>query len=509
MKKAKLVIITSIVLTVVLSFVLVLQPLSAASERIVVSGTEFSIGGNRIWMNGANTPWNSWNDFGGNFNYDWWDSHFQEMHDNGMNSARVWITCSGEVGINIDDSGYVSGATSAHWKDLDSLFEIAQNRGIYIMATLISFDHFKNTYTTYQKWRNMITNPSNVDSFVENYVTPFTNRYKDNSYLWSIDLCNEPDWIYENAECGQLDWSYLQDYFAKSAVAIHENSDVLVTVGTAMIKYNSDTCPGAEGNKVSDAALQSVVDSSEAKLDFYSTHYYDWMEEYWGDIFYQSPTTYGLENTKPNMVGENPAVGTSGHTITEDYESCYQNGWQGAMAWTSNGVDSNGNMSNLGPATSAFRDNHYELVFPSGDSTKTPTMGTSTETSIPTDSITDKPTETPSIETPSTDTTCSIGYNIQNDWGAGATIQVIINNNGVAAIDGWNLEWIFSGTQEIINLWAGNYTQDGSAVLVSDSGWNSNISAGGSISFGFNINYTDVNEKPTSFTLNGEACNVE
>jgi hypothetical protein len=34
------------------------------------------------------------------------------------------------------------------------------------------------------------------------------------------------------------------------------------------------------------------------------------------------------------------------------------------MAWTSNGVDSNGGMTQLAPATQAFRNNHFSLVFP-------------------------------------------------------------------------------------------------------------------------------------------------
>jgi hypothetical protein len=503
MKKRKPVFITAIVLVAILSFTFIFSPLSAASTRITVSGTEFSLGGNRIWMNGANTPWDNWNDFGGSYDADWWNNHFQELNENGINSSRIWITCSGEVGINIDDSGYVSSATTAHWEDLDSLFQIAEENQIYIMATLISFDHFKNTYTTYEKWRNMITDTSNIDSYVENYVTPFTNRYKDNPYLWSIDLCNEPDWIYENEECGQISWDWLKTYFAKSAVAIHENSDVLVTVGTAMIKYNSDTCAGSQGNQISDEALQAIVDSSDARLDFYSTHYYDWMEEYWGNPFYMSPTEYELEDSKPSMLGETPAVGTSGHTITEDYENCFQNGWQGAMAWTSNGVDSNGSLTELGEATSTFRDNHYSLVYPDGD---IPTE-TSTTTSEPTDTTTSEPTDTATSEptdTPVTDTDVSVNYNIQNDWGGGATVSVEIQNNSDSNIEGWSLGWDFSSDESILNLWNGSFSQSASTVTVENASYNSTISTNSSVSFGFNLSHSGSTSVPDTFSLNGE-----
>jgi hypothetical protein len=38
------------------------------------------------------------------------------------------------------------------------------------------------------------------------------------------------------------------------------------------------------------------------------------------------------------------------------------------MGWTSNGVDGNGGLTELGAATRAFRDQHERLVFPPGPS---------------------------------------------------------------------------------------------------------------------------------------------
>ena len=80
--------------------------LRAASppERITVSGTEFRVcnGTQRIWMGGGNTPWFLWNDFGNaSFDINTWSNHYQTLAANKINSSRVWITCDGEVGINI------------------------------------------------------------------------------------------------------------------------------------------------------------------------------------------------------------------------------------------------------------------------------------------------------------------------------------------------------------------------------------------------------------------------
>lgn len=329
--------------------------------RITVEGNQFVVAGKPIFMSGANTPWNLWNDFGkSSFNPDWWDNHYSQFNANGLNSSRVWITCSGEVGINIDSNGYVSGATDKHWSDLDQLFQIAQSRGVYIMATLLSFDHFKTHYTTWQRWRNWINSDANVDSYIANYLIPFVQRYGNNTALWSIDLINEPDWATTD-EGGPIEWSRFQRFFAKASKAIHDNSPTLVTVGIAVIKYNSDV--GSMKNVVSDSALRAQLDAPEATLDFWSTHWYSWMEPYWSIPMYVTPSGFDLDTTKPSVLGECPAYG-SGDTLTGDFESAYQNGWSGILPWTSNGVDDNGGWTEVIAASNAFVTNHREAVFP-------------------------------------------------------------------------------------------------------------------------------------------------
>jgi hypothetical protein len=355
-----------------------------SEAAVTIVNKQFTVDDQRIWFNGANTPWHAWNDFGGNYDHQWWSNHFQTLHDNGINATRVWITCSGEVGINIDTNGWVSGATQAHWTHLDDLLSIAQEKRVYIMATLISFDHFNDAYPTYARWRKMLSTDANINSFVNNYVGPFATRYKNNPWLWSIDLINEPDWVYEDAACGNISWDRLQTYFAKSAKAIHANSPILVTVGAAMPKYQS-TNPGNEGDKMSDTALKAKDNDAKVYLDFRQTHYYSWMDPYWAIPFYATPASMGFDGNKPWVIGECPALGSTGHTLTQDYETAYVNGWQGAMAWTSNGVDQYGNLAQLSPATQAFRNNHLSLVFPPTTLPVVPTgvrPGTSTTSSV-------------------------------------------------------------------------------------------------------------------------------
>ncbi|MCL2772035.1 MAG: cellulase family glycosylhydrolase [Oscillospiraceae bacterium] len=343
-------------------------------KRITIVNNQFTVNGKRIWINGANTPWNKWNDFGGGYDDSWWDNHFKALHDNGVNAVRVWINCNNDNGaIIIDDNGMVSGATDAHWNDLDAFFATAQRNGIYIMATLLSFDHFKNAVNTRpsaQKWRNMLASNDAIDSFVNNYVVPFVNRYKNNPYLWSIDMCNEPDWIFENAECGKIPWEQISNLFAYESAAIHENSGILVTVGMSFPKYNSDGA-GCEGNKVSDTFLQKLCLNPDAHLDFWAPHYYDWVGQYYGVPFYTTPACWKLDGSKPALIGECMAKGSKGqtqgtenNTLITDYENAYLNGWQGVMPWTSNGVDGCGGFDDLVSATKYMAGKYGEAIFP-------------------------------------------------------------------------------------------------------------------------------------------------
>lgn len=340
------------------------------SARVTVDGTKFMVGDKELWLNGVNAPWDKWNDFGGGFNFEFWQDHFQKLHNSGVNAARIWVVCNGDVGMLISADGTFDGATTAHWEDLDNLFYLAEQYQIYIMATVQSFDNFKDSNQNYNAWRALIQDSDKTDRFVDNYIVPFVQRYGKSDYFWSVDLCNEPDWIVENEECGKLDWLYLEQYYAKAAAAIHANSDVLVTVGMGMIKYNSDS---QQGNKISDSELQSTLsgdkyDKSLAYVDFYSTHWYTWMQGMWGYPFGESPTDFGLDGTKPSVIGECPAVASdSDFDITSAYEEAYNNGWNGVFAWKTSGQDDGcGLWLDIQPAIEKMAGICEDKIFPNG-----------------------------------------------------------------------------------------------------------------------------------------------
>ncbi|HYH05009.1 MAG TPA: cellulose binding domain-containing protein, partial [Bacillota bacterium] len=156
------------------------------------------------------------------------------------------------------------------------------------------------------------------------------------------------------------------------------------------------------------------------------------------------------------------------------------------------------------------------LAFGTEPTGATPPTPTPTTTVIPTPTpsdpvITPTPSKSP-VATPTPTPTVSqepgafkISYT-QNDWGSGATVNMIIKNTGTTTINGWKLVFSFPGNQKISNMWCGKYTQSGAEVTVTNESFNGTIAPGGTANFGFNINYSGTNAKPTSFTVNDVAA---
>ena len=303
-----------------------------SSARVTIDGTKFFVNDSELWLNGVNTPWHRWNDFNGSMDEMFWDTEFARLREDHINCTRIWINCTGETIVDLNDEGDVISVNEAHWSDLEKLFALAEKYEIYIMPTLLSFDHFKGAGGSGERWQALVKSREYSDNYAEMYVKEFCKRFGDNEYVFAIDIMNEPDWVYENEECGNVPWDDLGYFFGKCAATIHENSDILVTVGVAMVKYNSERY---EGDMVSDEYLQSLCNLEGAYLDFYSTHYYNWQRPWFNFPCDKSPKEFGLAVDKPCMIGEthNDDEAEISMTLSEKYKSLYDNGWNGVMVW--------------------------------------------------------------------------------------------------------------------------------------------------------------------------------
>ncbi|MFE7859652.1 cellulose binding domain-containing protein [Streptomyces sp. NPDC057403] len=103
---------------------------------------------------------------------------------------------------------------------------------------------------------------------------------------------------------------------------------------------------------------------------------------------------------------------------------------------------------------------------------------------------------------------CTVTYRITNQWADGFQADVRLDNTGSTAWTGWSLGWSFANGQKAGQMWNADFTQSGAAVTAKNVGWNGNVAAGSSVSFGFTGTWSGSNTKPTSFQLGGQTCTV-
>jgi cellulose 1,4-beta-cellobiosidase len=100
---------------------------------------------------------------------------------------------------------------------------------------------------------------------------------------------------------------------------------------------------------------------------------------------------------------------------------------------------------------------------------------------------------------------CNIAYTA-NSWNTGFTANIVIKNSG-DPISSWKLEFDYSGNQTAGQGWSGTVSQSSKHVTITNAAWNGSLGTGASTNIGFNGSYSGTNTDPTSFTLNGVACN--
>ncbi|WP_433687454.1 non-reducing end alpha-L-arabinofuranosidase family hydrolase [Micromonospora carbonacea] len=101
---------------------------------------------------------------------------------------------------------------------------------------------------------------------------------------------------------------------------------------------------------------------------------------------------------------------------------------------------------------------------------------------------------------------CSVTYAVSSQWGDGFGANVSITNLG-DPVSSWTLTWSYGAGQTVTQAWNATVTQSGAAVTAKNVSYNGSIATNGSVSFGFNGSWSGSNPVPTSFALNGVACN--
>jgi len=97
------------------------------------------------------------------------------------------------------------------------------------------------------------------------------------------------------------------------------------------------------------------------------------------------------------------------------------------------------------------------------------------------------------------DAVLEAAFDVLNDWGSGATVNLTITNTGDTAVDDWTVD--FDLAVGIANSWNTALVSDDDGYTASDLGYNGRIDAGQSVTIGFNTDAGSLDE----VLLNSEA----
>jgi uncharacterized protein YjdB len=227
----------------------------------------------------------------------------------------------------------------------------------------------------------MLASPAKIQSFIDKVIIPLVKRYDGEPYLLGWEICNEPEWMFENAECGPVAFDDVRRLHAMVAAAIHKNCSHYVTTGSAAPKWNApiyDNWGDREGDAWSAASLQSVYNDPAAYLDFYQYHWYPWQTQWMASPFTQTTVQYGVDFL-PVIVGESEGNNVCDQyicqTVSQMYENAYLNGFDGVCAWKTPQNDGHGTFENIAVATNAFYAKYPQLVYPQSSGTTVPVTG--------------------------------------------------------------------------------------------------------------------------------------
>ena len=101
---------------------------------------------------------------------------------------------------------------------------------------------------------------------------------------------------------------------------------------------------------------------------------------------------------------------------------------------------------------------------------------------------------------------CRVTYTLNSSWPGGFTAQVVIANTGTTTISGWSLAFTFPGDQKVTSNFNGGFSQAGENAILTNASYNGTITAGSTITDGFQGTWTSSDAAPATFTLNGTTC---
>jgi hypothetical protein len=297
---------------------------AASTEAGRSAECSFASGLNVAWVNFANDVPNP--------DIATFSTIFANAYAAGGRVVRWWFHTNGTVTPGYQSNGMVQNLPQSHIDGVKSILAAANAAHVALNISLWSFDMLQaNAGATHTQNLALLQDTNIRNSYINNYLTPLVTALKGTPGLYSYEIFNEPEgmtatgWAtYRTTE------AYVQTCVNQFAAAIHAaDPTVLVTNGSQTFDY----CSNAKGktNYYSDAALRAAGGMQNGTLDFYEVHYYT--SNGTSDSCFKNPASYwGLD--KKLVMGEFFAATTDGVTQDDTYTYLYDNGYNGAWAWS-------------------------------------------------------------------------------------------------------------------------------------------------------------------------------
>ena len=255
-------------------FMLAAGAWGTGAQLLPINGVNtFVKGANLAWLDGQydhdigiNPLHPSW---GCLYNAAHMNQYLADMHSMGISVVRLWLN-ENKQGLQLDGSSNVTGLDPTFLTNLDNIFQLAAQNGIYLYLTLNEGD------------TNWVTNTTALASYVNNAVKPIAARYKGNPQIFAYDVMNEIDGVVGGPDGNYGDgatWTQAQNYISATVSAIHSaDPGRMATCSTGWHQWNN------------------LGYFTGLGLDFYDFHDYEDAPSF--------PTAASLGMNKPIYIGE-------------------------------------------------------------------------------------------------------------------------------------------------------------------------------------------------------------
>lgn len=309
-----------------------------------------AFGGN-WYLLGYDYPWKDYSyDFGTTSNisqnYSAISSQFADMAANGTHVTRWFVLNDGTQALSFNSSGWVTGLKNptAFYQNFDQMVAIAQAHNVFLIPDLLDGTFVSRTAPSGNTLT--FTNSSAMQSYMDNVVKPILQRYGTNHWILAWSPVNEPDYFTTGVNPGS-------DF---RAIPYANMQTFMRTFNSYVHTYTSQM------STIENGPLATTHYWTGLGFDFYSPHYYDWMDQY--SLTSPGPMTTTAASwhlDKPIVLGELPSA-SSKYSVSQFINTLYNNGYAGAMFWSVNAGDSLSNYSGTKSQMATFAQAHATVV---------------------------------------------------------------------------------------------------------------------------------------------------